>query len=86
MKLISLVRHQTAAQILTILSQSGSAVHKDIAHSLGISSQALTWQMNQLKKAGLVTAEKTGVNVNYNLNGANAIRHILNLTGGSKIN
>jgi predicted transcriptional regulator len=86
MKLISLVRHETAAKILATLCENGSVLHRDIAISLGVSSQALTWQMNQLKKTGLITAEKTGVNVKYSLNDANAVKLILNLTGGSKIN
>ena len=80
MNLISLVRHETAAKILTILSQSPSALHRDIACSLGISSQALSWQMNQLKKTGLITAEKAGVNVNYSLNDVNTVKLILHLT------
>jgi len=66
-KLVSLMRHNTAAKILTMLAQDGSALHRDIADCLSISSQALTWQMNQLKDAGLVSAEKTGVNVMYSL-------------------
>jgi len=81
MKLISLVRHETTGKILTILSQNPSALHRDIAQSLGISSQALSWQMNQLKKAGLITAEKAGVNVEYTLNNADAVKGALNLTG-----
>jgi predicted transcriptional regulator len=80
MKLISLARHETAGKILTVLAQSGSALHKDIAHSLGISSQALSWQINQLEKAGLINAEKTGINVKYSLNNAAEIKCILNLT------
>jgi len=84
MKLISLVRHETTAKILTTLSQNSSALHKDIARSLGVSSQALTWQMNQLKKTGLINAEKTGINVKYSLNDANAIKLILNLTNNLK--
>jgi predicted transcriptional regulator len=83
-ELISLLRHETTAKILTILSQNSSALHKDIADSLGVSSQDLTWQMNQLKKTGLINAEKTGINVKYSLNGANAIKLILNLTNNSK--
>ena len=63
--LASLMRHNTAAKILAILAQNGSALHRDIADCLGISSQALTWQMNQLKNAGLVNAQKSGVNVRY---------------------
>jgi predicted transcriptional regulator len=58
MRLISLFKHETTAKILTILLQNGSAFHRDMAHSLGVSSQALTWQMNQLKKTGLINAEK----------------------------
>ncbi len=86
MRLISLVRHETTAKILAVLSENGSALHRDIACSLGVSSQALTWQMNQLKQTGLIKAEKTGVNVKYNLNDINTIKLILNLTGGSKMN
>ena len=84
MKLISLVRHETAAKILATLCENGSALHRDIACSLGVSSQALTWQMNQLKKTGLINAEKAGVNVEYSLNDANAIRLVLNLTSNPK--
>ena len=80
-KLISLARHETTAKILTILAQSGSALHKDIARSLGVSSQALSWQINQLEKAGLINAEKAGINVKYSLNNATEIKCVLNLTG-----
>jgi predicted transcriptional regulator len=83
--LISLMRHDTTAKILTILSQNSSALHKDISSSLGVSSQALTWQMNQLKKTGLINAEKEGINVRYSLNDANAIKLILNLTNNLKM-
>jgi predicted transcriptional regulator len=81
MKLISLVRHDTAAEILTILSQNPSALHKDIADRLGVSSQALSWQMHQLKKAGLISAEKTGVNVKYSLNDTSEVKLVLTLIG-----
>jgi predicted transcriptional regulator len=66
-ELVSLMRHDTAAKILVMLAKDGSALHRDIAEELGISSQALSWQMTQLKGAGLVYAEKTGVNVRYSL-------------------
>ena len=82
--LVSLMRHDTAAKILTILAQ-GPAVHRDIAYCLGISSQALSWQMNQLKEAGLVNAEKAGVNVRYSLNDIDASKLILDLNQKFKI-
>ena len=84
MKLISLARHESASQILSILTETFSGLHRDIARSLGVSSQALSWQMNQLKKAGVVNAEKIGVNVVYSLNDANAVRVVLELTNNSK--
>lgn len=85
MTLISLVKHETTAKILKILLQNGSTFHKDIARDLGVSSQALTWQMNQLKKIGLINAEKTGINVKYSLSDAHTIKFILNLTTNSQL-
>ncbi|MCW4009485.1 MAG: winged helix-turn-helix transcriptional regulator [Candidatus Bathyarchaeota archaeon] len=70
--LISLLRHETAGKILAALSEGKGVLHRDLACSLGLSSQAITWQMNKLKDAGLVNAEKVGVNVEYTLNKANA--------------
>jgi hypothetical protein len=49
-----------------------------------VSSQALSWQMNQLKKAGVVNAEKIGVNVVYSLKDTNAVRIALELTNNSR--
>ena len=84
MKMISLLRHQTAAQILTILSENHSALHRDIAHSLGVSSQALTWQMNQLKNSGLISAQKESINVKYILTNPEAVKLAFSLMGDSK--
>lgn len=77
--LVSLMRHDTTAKILTILAQNGPAFHRDIADYLGISSQALSWQMNQLKNAGLVNAVKIGVNVRYSLADAGLGKLIMEL-------
>jgi predicted transcriptional regulator len=79
MQLVSFMRHETSGEILTILAQNDSAFHKDIARVVGISPQALTWHMNQIKKAGLVSAEKRGINVKYCLNDINARKLIIKL-------
>jgi DNA-binding transcriptional ArsR family regulator len=86
-KLISLLRHDTARKILVVLSQEGSVLHKDLAKDLGVSSQALTWQMNQLKKTGLIEAVKEGLSVKYFLNEENTaeIRLLLNVAGKSRM-
>jgi len=83
MKTISLLRHDTTRKILTDLLQSDSVFHKDLARRLGISSQALTWQMNRLRKTGLIEAVKEGMSVKYLLNEENAIllKQYLSLIG-----
>jgi predicted transcriptional regulator len=68
MKIISLLRHNTIKSILSLLSQSGSMAHKEIASKIGVSSQALTWQINRLKKNGLIDITKEGMKVKYSLN------------------
>jgi predicted transcriptional regulator len=79
-QLTALLRHGTAAQILTLLAENKSALHRDLALGLGVTSQALTWQMNQLKEAGLISAEKVGVNVRYSLTDPAVGQVILNLS------
>jgi predicted transcriptional regulator len=84
-KLISLMRHNTTAQILTALAKNPSVLHRDLAKCLGISSQALTWHMNQIKKAGLISAEKVGVNVKYCFSDADARKLILKLASATRV-
>lgn len=66
--LISLLRHDQQNRILTALVENGSILHKDLAHALGVSSQALTWQMTNLKSLNIVDAIKEGMSVKYQLN------------------
>lgn len=73
MKIISLLRHETAGRILTLLSERGSIFHKDLAFKLDMSSQALTWQINRLRKMGLIDVLTDGMKVRYLLNGEKAI-------------
>ena len=86
-KLIMLLRHQTAKDILSLLSREGSVTHKEISHSINVSSQALSWQMNQLRKTELIKAVKEGVNVKYVLNQKNAaqITLLLSLYGNQRM-
>lgn len=80
-KMISLLRHDTTRKILTVLSQNSRILHKNLAQTVGLSSQALTWQMNQLKQTGLIDAAQQGMSINYSLNKekATALRQFLNL-------
>lgn len=83
MKTISLLRHQTPRRILTAMSQGSSILHKDLACMLGMSSQALTWQINRLKKTGFLEAVKEGMSVKYFLNRKDAmfLKQYLSLVG-----
>ena len=67
MKIISVLRHETAGKILTILHDGESVSHGELAQRLNISSQALTWHMKQLKEEGLVTGRAEGTTIKYSL-------------------
>ncbi len=86
-KLIMLLRHPTARSILSLLIEDGSATHKDIAQAVGISLQALSWQMSQLRKTGFIAATKEGVNVMYVLSEKDAakIGLFLDLCGNQRM-
>ena len=51
---ISLLRQGTAGRILTLLSGEQSLTHTKLATILGVTSQALTWQMKRLRTMGVV--------------------------------
>jgi DNA-binding transcriptional ArsR family regulator len=53
-KVISLLRQETCGEILTLLSKGQSFTHTRLAGVLGITSQALTWQIRRLKAMGVV--------------------------------
>jgi len=51
---ISLIRQGTAGRIITVLSGNESLTHAKLAARLGVTSQALSWQMKRLKEMGIV--------------------------------
>jgi len=68
MKLLCLLRHETARNIIKNLITEKTVHHSRLASSLSISSQGLSWQMNRLIEEGIVQEHRTGINVTYNLN------------------
>jgi len=66
-KIISVLRHETAAKILAILHDDESSSHGGLAQRLNISSQALTWHMKQLKEESLVRGQADGATIKYSL-------------------
>ena len=72
MKIISLLRHETAGKILSTLLEKQSVSHKDLASKLGMSSQALTWQINRLRKMGVIDFVTERMKIRYLLDEENA--------------
>jgi len=72
MKLVSLLRHKTSRAILNALKDKESISHCELATQLSITSQGLTWQMNKLKKAGIVQQANNGLRLNYYMDKADA--------------
>jgi predicted transcriptional regulator len=64
MQMISFLKHATIRRILIAL-HSNPRTHKELASLLEISSQALTWHMNRLRKTGLMYAIADNFTVKY---------------------
>jgi len=67
MKILALLRHDTAKNILTTVLGRKRIFHGELAHELSVTSQGLTWQMNRLEKEGIVQESKQGMKVIYSL-------------------
>jgi predicted transcriptional regulator len=67
MEIISLLRHDTTRSILKTMLERKKISHSELACQLSITSQGLTWQMNRLKKDGVVQESKEGMKVIYSL-------------------
>jgi len=72
MKIISLLRHDTTRSILKTMLDGKQISHSKLACQLSITSQGLTWQMNRLKKEGVIHESKNGIKVTYSLEEAYA--------------
>jgi len=72
MGMISLLRHETAKNILKAMLDRKKMSHSELASQLSITSQGLTWQMNRLKKVGVVQGNEDGIKVIYSLEEAYA--------------
>jgi len=55
-RVISLLKQGTAGRIILLLSRGELLTHANLARILGISSQALSWQIGRLRTMGVVRA------------------------------
>jgi len=76
MKTISALRRRVSGMILVALLKKPQMTHKDLAKQVNISSQALSWHIDQLKRINLVKRNAEGLNVKYSLD--NATQQIVN--------
>lgn len=81
MEIVSLLRHETVRSILKAMLIRKEMSHGELACQLSITSQGLTWQMNRLKKMGILQNSKDGMKVIYSLEDAYtpAVTEIMNL-------
>ena len=56
-KVISLLRQGTAGRILALLAGGPPLTHMKLAELLGVTSQALSWQMRKLRDMGMIEAD-----------------------------
>ncbi len=84
--LISLIRRRTTGQIVKILLENKQVSHSDLSFRLSMSSQALTWQMNRLKKEGIVQETREGKRSIYFLDEADTpiLKQYISLIGNNK--
>jgi DNA-binding transcriptional ArsR family regulator len=81
MEIISMLRHETTRSIIKTMLEGKKISHSELANQLSITSQGLTWQMNRLKKDGVVQERKNGMKVTYSIEEAYApmLTGIINL-------
>jgi DNA-binding transcriptional ArsR family regulator len=72
MKIISVLRHETAGSILRVILERKQVSHGELTHELSITSQGLTWQMNRLRKNHLIVESKANKKLLYSIEYANA--------------
>jgi len=53
-KVTSLMRQDTPGRILSLLSEGEPLTHGSLSGTLGVTSQALTWQMGRLRAMGII--------------------------------
>lgn len=65
MKIISSLRHKTRGAILRIISAKTIVTHGKLVAQLAVTSQGITWQMNRLRKEGIVQQSSDGLKLTY---------------------
>ncbi len=68
-EVISAMRCETAREILRALLEGQPTPHCELASTVEVTSQALTWQMTHLRASGLIEAETDSRKVTYTISG-----------------
>ena len=68
-EVISAMRGGTAREILRALLEGQPTPHRELASTIKVTSQALTWQMKHLRASGLIEAETDSRKVTYTISG-----------------
>jgi len=68
-EVISAMRGGTAREILRALLEGQPTPHRELASTIKVTSQALTWQMKHLRASGLIEAETDSRKMTYTISG-----------------
>lgn len=66
-KVLSVLRQETAGKILAELADGEPSTHKQLVGVLGLTSQAVSWQMGRLRSLGLIEVVSRGFGKSYRL-------------------
>jgi predicted transcriptional regulator len=66
-KVISTMRCETSREFLQVLLEGQPTPHCELASTIKVTSQALTWQMKHLRASGIIEAEADSRKVTYTI-------------------
>ncbi|OPY37121.1 MAG: Helix-turn-helix domain protein [Methanoregula sp. PtaU1.Bin051] len=66
-KVLNFLRNDSERTIFEQLISNPATTRSDLERMLGISGAAVTWHMNRLRDAGILTATRAGKNVRYTI-------------------
>jgi len=75
--LISVLRQPRLREIITFLIIHPGADYKAIVQELNLSSSTISWYLNRLEEMGVVTREKTGAGLSFQVAKSQELTRIL---------
>jgi predicted transcriptional regulator len=75
--ILRFLRSHTTRRILLLLLEHPSLAHKDLTGKMGLSPSTVSWHLEQLKNAGILSLEKKGKEHRYSITQKEEVRRVL---------